>query len=227
MMSRVLGWMMVVALCGCGRTDYAHEMAKQGILLLGNGSDPKALDPHLVAAVGDSNIMNALFEGLVAHDPVDDTRMLPGVAERWESNADYTEWTFHLRDTARWSNGDPVTAPDFVYSYQRMLEPNLASPYASMLYFLKGGKDYDEGKLTDFTQVGVKAPDDHTLVCTLELPAAYFPHVVKHPSWMPVHRGTIEKFGTMTDRFTRWQRPGIMFPTARSGSSLGGFTIPW
>ncbi len=204
----LLGCLLAVALSGCGRRDFAHEAAQRGILLLGNGSDPKALDPQLVASVGDSNIMRALFEGLVTYDPADDTKLEPGVAERWESNADHTEWTFHLRRSAKWSNGDPVTARDFLYSYQRILEPGLASPYASMLYILKGGKEYNEGKVTDFSQVGVKAPDDFTLVCTLSLPAAYFPQVVKHTSWLPVHRATIERFGKMTDRFTRWQRPG-------------------
>lgn len=206
---RLLGCLLIALLLGgCERGDYANEAARRGILLLGNGSDPKALDPHLVASVGDSNVMRALFEGLVAYHPEDDTKLEPGVAEHWESNADHTEWTFRLRRNARWSNGDPVTARDFLYSYQRILEPGLASPYASMLYILKGGKEYNEGTLTDFSGVGVRAPDEFTLVCTLALPAAYFPQVVKHTSWLPVHRGTIERFGKMTDRFTRWQRPG-------------------
>ena len=196
------------ALVGCQREDFAARCAKDGILRLGNGSDPKALDPQLVASVGDSNIMRALFEGLVSYDPSDDTKLEPGVAERWESNDDKTVWTFHLRSTARWSNGEPVTSRDFVYTYQRMLEPRLASPYASMLYLLKNGQAYNEEKIRDFSQVGVKAPDDHTLVCTLEIPAAYFPQVVKHTSWLPVHGPTIERFGSMTDRFTLWQRPG-------------------
>jgi oligopeptide transport system substrate-binding protein len=209
MIGRSWVWLMAAwFLCGCGRTDYAHEAAKQGVLLLGNGSDPKALDPQLVSSVGDSNVMRALFEGLVTYDPEDDTRLEPGVAERWESNSEFTEWTFHLRSNARWSNGDPVTARDFVYSYQRILEPALASPYASMLYILRGGKEFSEGKIKEFAKVGVKAPDDHTLICSLALPAAYFPQMVKHTSWLPVHKGTVERFGKMTDRFTKWQRPG-------------------
>jgi oligopeptide transport system substrate-binding protein len=198
----------VLALAGCGRTDEAREAAEQGILLLGNGSDPMALDPHLVASVGDSNILRALFEGLVTYHPEDDGRLEPGVAESWEANADFTVWTFRLRDNARWSNGDAVTARDFVTSWRRILEPDLASPYASMLYLLQGGKAYNEGKTRDFGTVGVKAPDDRTLVCTLELPAPYFPQVVKHTSWLPVHGPTIERHGKLTDRFTKWQRPG-------------------
>lgn len=196
------------ALAGCQREDFAARCARDGILLLGNGGDPKALDPHLVASVGDSNILRALFEGLVTHHPSDENQLEPGVAMRWEHNADYTEWIFHLRADARWSDGSPVTARDFVYSYRRILEPDLASPYASMLYLLKNGQAYNEGTLANFSRVGVKAPDDHTLVCSLELPAAYFPQVVKHTSWLPVHGPTIEKFGRMTDRFTPWQRPG-------------------
>jgi oligopeptide transport system substrate-binding protein len=175
---------------------------------MGNGAEPRALDPHLVSSVGDSNIMSALFEGLVSYHPTSDKLSAPGVAERWESNEEYTEWTFHLRNNAKWSNGDPVTAHDFVYAYHRILSPDLVSPYASMLNFLVNAEEFNKGDITDFTQVGVKAPDDLTLICTLRQPTAFFPEVVKHTTWLPVHKGTIEKFGKMTDKFTLWQRPG-------------------
>ncbi len=208
-----------LALCGClvscnkeSRVDWA---IRNKILLLGNGSEPKALDPHLVSSVGDSNILRSLFEGLVTYHPTDDSQNAPGVAERWESNEDYTVWTFYFRDNAKWSNGDPVTPRDFVYAYRRILSPDMLSPYASMLYFLKNGKQFNEGTLTDFSQVGVKALDDRTLECTLEQPTAFFPQVVKHTTWYPVHPATIEAFGKnddgldpMTMQFTLWQRPG-------------------
>ncbi len=192
----------------CERTDRATRAARDKILLLGNGAEPKALDPHIVSSVGDANILRALFEGLVTYHPSDDSAHEPGVAKRWEANDNFTEWTFFLRDDARWSNGDSVTAHDFVYAYSRILHPEMGSPYASMLYFLKNGEAYSTGAVTDFSQVGVKAPDDHTLVCTLEDPSPYFPDVVKHTTWYPVHQATIEKFGSMTDQFTLWQRPG-------------------
>lgn len=192
----------------CKKESRVSRATREGILLMGNGAEPKALDPHLVSSVGDSNILRSLFEGLVTYDPVDDSVHAPGVAETWESNADFTEWTFHLRHDAKWSNGDPVTARDFVYSFNRILHPEMASPYASMLYFLKNGESYNRGDLKDFGKVGARAEDDFTLVCTLEFPAPYFPDVVKHTSWLPVHQATVEKFGSMTEPFTAWQKPG-------------------
>jgi len=199
---------LFAVLVGC-RTERKVDVAtRDGILLLGNGGEPRALDPHLVSAVGDANILRALFEGLVTNHPSDDTIHEPGVAERWESNPEATEWTFYLRRDARWSNGDPVTAHDFVYAFSRILDPGMASPYATMLYFLKNGEAYNSGKLKDFGGVGAKAVGDYELHCSLAYPAPYFPDVVKHTSWLPVHQATIEKFGAKTAPFTDWQKPG-------------------
>ncbi len=185
-----------------------ERATREGILLLGNGGEPRALDPHLVSSVGDSNILRAMFEGLVTFHPSDDSIDAPGVAERWESNEDATEWTFHLRQDARWSNGDAVTARDFVYSFHRILHPEMGAPYASMLYFLKNARAYNTEQVNSFDAVGVKAIDDHTLVCTMENPTPFFPAVVKHTTYLPVHGPTIEKFGGMTEPFTKWQAPG-------------------
>jgi oligopeptide transport system substrate-binding protein len=193
---------------GCRKETKVDIATREKILLLGNGGEPKALDPHIVSAVGDSNILRATFEGLVAYHPENDMLHEPGVAERWEANEDFSEWTFFLRNNARWSNGDPVTAHDFVYSYNRILHPKMAAPYSSMLYFLKNAQEFNEGKIEDFDRVGVKAKDDFTLVCTLKSPTPFFPDVVKHTTWLPVHQPTIEKFGKMTDSFTEWQKPG-------------------
>ena len=203
---------------GCDRVDRATWAAENGILILGNGAEPKTLDPGQVQSVGDSNIMLALFEGLVNYHISDDNADEPGVAQHWEPNEDFTTWTFYLRGgehpdlpklkPARWGTEDIVTAHDFVYAYERTLSPKFASPYASMLYFLKNAKEFNEGEIEDFSKVGVKAIDDFTLVCDLRYPTAYFPGVVKHQTWLPVHRPTIEKFGEMTDKYTPWQRPG-------------------
>lgn len=194
---------------GCRRESKVSRATKEKVLLLGNGAEPKSLDPQLVTSVGDSNIMRALFEGLVTFHPSEDAVAEPGVAERWEANEDFTEWTFHLRPDARWSNGDPVTAEDFAYAYQRILEPDFASPYASMLTnFLAGAEAFNKGDSEDFSSVGVEALDERTLRLRLVGPTDYFPEILKHTTWLPVHRPTVEKFGAMTDRFTNWQRPG-------------------
>lgn len=193
---------------GCRRESRVGWASREKIFLVGNGSEPKALDPHIVSSVGDSNILRALFEGLTTFHPSSDSTHEPGVAERWEANEDFTEWRFYLRKDAKWSNGDPVTAHDFVYSYNRILHPDMAAPYSSMLYFLKNAEDYNMGNIENFSEVGVKAEGDHLLVCTLESPTPFFPDVVKHTTWLPVHPPTIEKYGKMTDPFTEWQKPG-------------------
>ncbi|CAM3004345.1 peptide ABC transporter substrate-binding protein [Rariglobus hedericola] len=176
-------------------------------LHLGNLSEPSDLDPQLITSITDAQVSIGLMEGLTAMDPKD-AHPVPGVAESWEVSADNLTWTFHLRANARWSNGDPVTARDFAYSIQRILSPNLASEYASILYSLRGAEAYNTGKLTDFSQVGVRVIDDHTLALTLHTPVAYLPSLVMHQSWHPVHKATIEKFGRMDERGTRWTRPG-------------------
>ncbi|MFA6961507.1 MAG: peptide ABC transporter substrate-binding protein [Opitutaceae bacterium] len=176
-------------------------------LHLGNLSEPSDLDPQLISSITDAQISLGLMEGLTAMDPKD-AHPVPGVAESWEVSADKLTWTFHLRANARWSNGDPVIAPDFAYSYRRILSPNLASEYASILYCLRGAEAYNTGKLADFDQVGVRALDDRTLALTLRTPVAYLPSLVMHQAWHPVHSATIEKFGKIDERGTKWTRPG-------------------
>jgi oligopeptide transport system substrate-binding protein len=174
---------------------------------LGNLSEPSDLDPQLITSVTDSQIVICLVEGLTAMDPKD-AHPVPGVAEKWESSDDKLTWTFHLRENARWSNGDPVTARDFAYAFQRILSPGLASEYASLLYCLRGAEDFNTGKLTDFAQVGVKVIDDRTLALILHTPVAYLPALLMHQAWYPVHPATIEKFGKMDQRGSHWTRPG-------------------
>lgn len=176
-------------------------------LHIGNSSEPSDLDPQLVTSITDAQIVLNLMEGLAAMDPKD-AHPIPGVAEKWEVSADKLSWTFHLRADARWSNGDPVTARDFAYAFQRILSPNLASEYASLLHCLRGAAEFNSGKTSDFSTVGVRVIDDRTLVLELHTPLAYLPALVMHPAWNPVHRATIEKFGKMDERGTKWTRPG-------------------
>ncbi|MAL25627.1 MAG: ABC transporter substrate-binding protein [Croceicoccus sp.] len=192
----------LLAACGSGER-YSDEAARNGILLWGNGSEPKGLDPHLVTGVPENKIISSLLEGLIAYHPTDDLQPEPGMAERWESNEDFSQWTFHLRD-AQWSNGDPVRASDFVYSWERMLTPSLGAEYAEMLYILKGAEDFHQGRTTDFSTVGVKALDDKTLQVTLEGPAPFFLNMLKHYSWYPVNPRVVEAHGGMTDRQSSW-----------------------
>jgi len=186
------------------RVDIARE---RGILLVGNGSDPATLDPHLASGTPEHHIFDALFEGLVTTAPDDPDANAPGAAERWQTE-DFVHWTFHLRQDARWSDGTPVTARDFLFAYERILTPALAADYAPLLYALRNAEAFNTGKITDFSQVGVEAPDDHTLRFILKGPAPYLPSMLKHYAWYPVPRHVIERHGRMTDRVSPWTRVG-------------------
>jgi oligopeptide transport system substrate-binding protein len=133
-----------IFLGGCSAPSNVENAIEDKILHFGLGSEPQYLDPHLASSVSANNVITALIEGLVSEDPKT-LQPLPGVAERWDVSKDGLLYTFHLRKNAKWSNGDPVTAHDFVYSYRRILNPNLASQYASMLHGLQNARKYHEG----------------------------------------------------------------------------------
>jgi len=203
-------WILVVAavmVCGCGprETRVAHGNREQ-ILHLNNGTEPQNLDPHVVTGVPEHHVIMALLEGLTSEDPRG-IRPQPGTAERWDISPDQTVYTFHLRRSSRWSNGDPVTAHDFVRTYRRALTPTLASEYAYMLFVMKGAEEFNTGQSTDFSQVGVKALDDFTLQVTLNAPTPYFLSLLLHYSWFPLHIPTIERCGALYERGNRWTKP--------------------
>lgn len=190
------------------RPRRVDEATRQGRLILGNGSEPETLDPHLATGQPEHHIFSALFEGLVAPLPENPDANGPGAAARWEHSPDFVTWTFHLQPDGRWSDGRALTAVDFVYAYERILTPALAADYASMLYPLLNAEEFNQGKITDFSKVGVRVLDDRTLQFTLKGPAPYLPSMLKHYAWFPVPRHAIERAGKMTDRDTRWTRPG-------------------
>lgn len=202
----VLGALLLVAACG-GRETVVQRGNQEQVLHIGNLSEPKDLDPHTVTGVSEFNIINALLEGLVAADP----RTLdpvPGVAQSWELLEDGHRYRFHLRPDARWSNGDPVTSDDFVFSYQRILSPGLGAPYAYMLYPLEQAEAYHRGQLQDFSKVGVQAPDPHTLDLVLHTPIPHFLSKLIHAAWYPVHPGTILAHGNIDSIDTGWTHAG-------------------
>lgn len=195
-------------LSGCQRRETPVEAARQSkTLLIGNGAEPADLDPHIAVLYTDYNILVALFEGLTVIDEAT-SQPLPGAASRWDISPDGLTYTFHLRPDGVWSNRDPVTAADFVFSIERILNPKLASEYAYMLDVLAGAADYTAGKLTDFTQVGAKALDPLTLQLTLARPTPYLLSLTAHQAWFPVHRASVLQAGGAHTRGTGWTRPG-------------------
>jgi len=208
---RVAAALAVLALFACGgcakRETTADEGNRTRTLLIGNKAEPATLDPQVLNAFTDMRVAMTLFEGLTVLDDAT-AKPLPGAAERWDISPDGLVYTFHLRANGKWSNGDPVTAEDFVYSFRRILTPALASVYAYMLWPIKNAEAFNTGKLKDFSAVGITAADARTLRVTLERPTAYLLALAAHSTWFPVPRGTVEKFGKMETRDTLWTRPG-------------------
>jgi oligopeptide transport system substrate-binding protein len=174
------------------------ELAADQSFTFNNGAEPETLDPAIMTGDPEQKIIFQLLEGLTTYNPKDLTPA-PGVAEKWDVSADNLTYTFHLRDT-KWTNGDPITANDFIYSWRRALDPQLnggkPSDYAYQLYYIKGAQDFNEGKITDFNQVGLKATDPKTLVVTLVDPTPFFLDITSFQTLLPVHQATVEKFTT-------------------------------
>ncbi len=196
---------MFLAGCGDSRST-AEKAAEQGILIVGNNQEPLSLDPHKATAVADGKIIATLLEGLVRPDAQDETRIHPGMAERWERSDDAREWIFYLRK-ACWSDGKPVTAHDFEYAYKRLLHPEFGGKYAEMLYPLKNAEAFNRGQC-DWNEVGVKALDEHTLKLRLSGPTPHLLHLLLHFTWCPVPAHAVEAHGGMLDRRSLWSRVG-------------------
>ncbi len=193
-----------VAKEGYSRT--LREANENKILLLTVGSEPRTLDPQQAQGVTEHHIIMSMIEGLVAPSIDDQSKVVPGMADRWEHNEDYSVWTFHIGPDRKWSNGEPVTAGDFVFSYRRMLTPSFGAQYAENLFILKNAEGYYSGKINDFDQVGVKAVDDRTLQVDLVGPTPYLLSLVQHDSWLPVNQKAILKFGNIDTRDSKWTR---------------------
>lgn len=205
----VLTLVVAFSITSCGQKQLSNvELGnKNQILHLGNGTEPQGIDPHLTTGMPEANITEAVLEGLTGLD-AKTLEIHPAVAESWAISADGKSYTFKLRKDAKWSNGDTVIASDFVYAWKRALSPSLGNLYAYMLFYIENAERYNKSEITDFTQVGVKAIDDHTLSVTLKAPTHFFLQLLAHHSFFPVHPATIESFGGIDNRLSKWTLPG-------------------
>jgi len=203
-------------LAGCGPSQVsvnvetnAKSESNRMVLRLGNGSEPEDLDPQVITGVPEHHIVMALFEGLVSADPTD-LHPLPGLADSWNVSNDGRTYTFHLRDGIRWSDGVPITTADFIGSYKRMLTPAFAAQYANFLYdYVVNAKEYYDGTITDFSQVGFRAIDERTLEVRLKFPVPYLLNIIAgHQAWTAVPIHIVERFGGLERKSTDWTRPG-------------------
>jgi oligopeptide transport system substrate-binding protein len=159
----------------------------------GNDAEPTSLDPHIVGAHWEIIIVGDLFLGLTTQDPAG--KPIPGAAESWTTSADGLIWTFKLRPGLVWSDGTPMSAEDYVFGFQRLLDPKTAAQYASIQYVIKNAEAVNSGKLPP-AQVGVQAPDARTLVIQLENPTPYLPGLLAHPTAFPIPRHVYAKYGS-------------------------------
>jgi ABC-type oligopeptide transport system substrate-binding subunit len=195
-LSLLLVFALALAACGGGQPEVAPS-----ILHRGTGEEPESLDVHKSTSTEAGHVQRDLGEGLVGYTP--DGQLVPAAADHWTISDDGTVYTFVLRPDARWSDGEPVTAADFVYSYRRLLDPATAALYTQSLIEVVNARSIVSGDVAP-QRLGVEAVGVHELRIVLEQAVPYFLSLLTHPSTYPVHRGSIERYGD------RHARPGNM-----------------
>jgi oligopeptide transport system substrate-binding protein len=174
-----------------GRPD-PSVLADEQIVYRGNGEEPETLDPHLAQSVSASHILRDLFEGLTTESASGD--LIPGAALRWNISRDARTYTFYLRRDLLWSNGEPLTAEDFVYSLKRVVNPELASTTARSLLPIQNAREVLAGELP-VDELGISLLDEFTMQITLTGPTPYFLGLLANPVAYPVNRKNLEEFG--------------------------------
>ncbi|MFD1018140.1 peptide ABC transporter substrate-binding protein [Thalassobacillus hwangdonensis] len=186
--------MMVLVLAACttsessgddeNKEDKGSDESAEKVLQLNNGMEPTSLNPPIGFDAASWNILNNLMEGMTRlgkdHEPQEAS------AEKWDISEDKKTYTFHIREDAKWSNGDDLTAGDFEYAWKRLLDPETASPAAFLGYFIEGGEAYNNGEGSE-EDVMVTAKDEKTLEVTLTAPTNYFLNVISNPAFFPVN----------------------------------------
>lgn len=190
--------LLILAACGPADAPTSVPVITENVLRRGNMAEPETLDLAHCDTAWEMNIVADLMTGLLADDPHGDP--IPGAAERWDVSADGLVWTFHLRDD-HWSDGQPVTADDFVFAWRRALDPKTASDYASILYVFKNARGVNTGKM-QLDALGARAVDAATVEITLEHPTPYLTELMTHATTYPVPRHVVAAKGN------EWTRPG-------------------
>lgn len=195
-----LGALLATSLTLSGQAATTHpetgeQLAEEQVFTYRLLDGIPSLDPQMMEDVMGFAFARDLFEGLLNQD--EDGNLVPGVAKSWDVNDTNDVYTFHLREDAKWSNGDPVTAHDFVYAWQRSIDPELASPYAWYveLMAIENASEILAGE-KDKSELGVRAVDDYTFEVSLTTPLPYFASMTVLATVFPVHKETVEKYGT-------------------------------
>jgi oligopeptide transport system substrate-binding protein len=194
---RHLGWMLAIVV-GCGGANLPHA---ESVFRIGNVGEPGSLDPQQISSTYENRVVGDMFLGLTTEAA--DGSMVPGAAESWTIDDDGRVYTFKLRDH-KWSDGQTVTADDFVFAFRRVLEPAFAGIYASLLYPIQNAEKLNTGVLQGMEKLGVRALDKGTLQITLESPTPYFLELLTNFVAFPVPKHTVEQLGN------DWAKPGVI-----------------
>jgi oligopeptide transport system substrate-binding protein len=195
-------------LAACSKHETTVEAGNRtGTLHFGGYAEPTDLDPHINNSLATAWIVTALYEGLVRRSD-DGKGVRPGAAESWDISADGLTYTFRLRANAQWSNGEPVTADDFVAAFRRFLEPKLGCEGVNVIFPIVGARDYLEGRNKDFSSVGIRAPDARTLEVKLQYRTPYFLGVFADDHLMPLHQPSLDQYKGRDARGGKWTEPG-------------------
>ena len=179
---------LMILSCGGGKKTGDSKESKEGTTVTLNFTqEAESIDPQLTTDTVGTKTNALISEGLTRQD--EKGAPVAGIAEKWETSEDGLVWTFHLRENAKWENGEPITANDFKFAWLRALDPNVAARYAYMFYMIKGAEEYNTGKGSK-EEVGIKVVDDRTLEVTLKSPTAYFPAIISYQTFSPLN----EKF---------------------------------
>ncbi len=199
-MKKILGLLLLILLgiLSCGNNSgnaekTGREKNKEKKIAINIQSDPKSIDPQLAIEAAGIVVDTLLFEGLTRIDL--EGKVAPAAAEKWEISEDGLTWKFNLRKNAKWPNGDPVTAHDFVFGWLRALDPATASVYAYELYYIVGAREYNEGK-GKRDDVAIKALDDYTLEFRINKPTPYLLSLFSFPTYFPANEKFIKETGT-------------------------------
>jgi oligopeptide transport system substrate-binding protein len=187
-----MSWLKRAALTAVATAALMGAASAEVVYNRANSGEPETLDTHKTSTVQEAHILRDMLEGLVTYNAKGEA--VPGQASKWEVGDDGKTYRFTLRDGIKWSNGDPVKASDFVYSYRRIMDPATGAKYANILYPILNAEKINkgQGKIED---LGVKAVDDKTVEIKLEQPTPYFTELLTHQTSLPVHQASVEKFG--------------------------------
>lgn len=169
------------------------------VLRLNISGEPPTLDWTLATDNTSFHVITNLMDGLTAFDK--DLKPIPAIAKKWNISNNGRRYTFYLRTDVNWTDGAPVTAYDFEYSWKRLLSPATAAEYAYFLYDINNAQEYNSGKIKEFSLVGIKAMDKYTLVIDLKKPTPYFPGIITFMVTFPLRKDVVERHGS------RWTEP--------------------